>query len=272
MTSVYALCGGMIELDRSSFFCDVTPGSRITIPVICFLIAHPRGHVLVDTGVHRQAVADPVGRMGERRAKLFGMRGAPRGRNREPARAPRSPAGRRPLRGQLAPPLRPLRRQRVLPRRPRSWSSSAEMDAARRVLAGEAMSYNPSRIDFDLPLDYQLVDGEHDVFGDGQVVLLPTYGHTPGHQSVRVRAAKGADSCSPPMPATRARTWTATCCPRCCGTRRRCRARSGAARMARQAGRGRHLRARRRAVAGSAAGARGARVTAVGAERAPLLR
>ena len=35
-----------------------------------------------------------------------------------------------------------------------------------------------------------MLDGEHDVFGDGSVVLLPTYGHTPGHQSLRVRAGK----------------------------------------------------------------------------------
>jgi glyoxylase-like metal-dependent hydrolase (beta-lactamase superfamily II) len=77
MTTIHALCGGMIELDRSSFFSDVAPGTRITIPVMCFLISHPRGHVLVDTGVHRQARTDPVGRMGERRASLFGMRSAP---------------------------------------------------------------------------------------------------------------------------------------------------------------------------------------------------
>jgi glyoxylase-like metal-dependent hydrolase (beta-lactamase superfamily II) len=35
-----------------------------------------------------------------------------------------------------------------------------------------------------------MLDGEHDVFGDGSVVLLPTYGHTPGHQSLLVRAGK----------------------------------------------------------------------------------
>ncbi len=69
----------------------------------------------------------------------------------------------------------------------------AEMDAARRVLGGEAMRYTPSAIDFDHPLDYQLVDGEHDLFGDGQLVLLPTYGHTPGHQSLLVRAGKGTE-------------------------------------------------------------------------------
>ncbi len=44
-----------------------------------------------------------------------------------------------------------------------------------------------------LPRDYQcladrvvLVDGDHDLLGDGSVRLLSTPGHTPGHQSVRV--------------------------------------------------------------------------------------
>src|SRR5215468_3877875 len=76
MVNVYVLCGGLIDLDRSGFFCDVAPGTRLTVPVICFLISHPRGHVLFDTGVHRQAIADPVGRLGERRASLFRLRSA----------------------------------------------------------------------------------------------------------------------------------------------------------------------------------------------------
>ena len=41
--------------------------------------------------------------------------------------------------------------------------------------------------DWDLPLEYRAVDGEHDVFGDGSVVLLPTPGHTAGHQSLWIR-------------------------------------------------------------------------------------
>src|SRR5438270_8145242 len=31
-----------------------------------------------------------------------------------------------------------------------------------------------------------LVDGDHDLLGDGSVELLFTPGHTPGHQSVRI--------------------------------------------------------------------------------------
>jgi N-acyl homoserine lactone hydrolase len=34
------------------------------------------------------------------------------------------------------------------------------------------------------------LDGEHDVFGDGSVVLIATPGHTPGHQSLLVRLPK----------------------------------------------------------------------------------
>ncbi len=55
---------------------------------------------------------------------------------------------------------------------------------------------------FFLPADYGtvgeqivLVDGDHDLLGDGSIELLLTPGHTPGHQSVRVgeRLVIGAD-------------------------------------------------------------------------------
>jgi glyoxylase-like metal-dependent hydrolase (beta-lactamase superfamily II) len=36
------------------------------------------------------------------------------------------------------------------------------------------------------PKNLQLIDGVADVFGDGSVTLVPTPGHTPGHQSLLV--------------------------------------------------------------------------------------
>jgi glyoxylase-like metal-dependent hydrolase (beta-lactamase superfamily II) len=36
----------------------------------------------------------------------------------------------------------------------------------------------------------KLLDGDYDVFGDGSVVVISTPGHTPGHQSLFVRLAK----------------------------------------------------------------------------------
>jgi len=61
----------------------------------------------------------------------------------------------------------------------REWEAGQDPDAVAR--------------NFFQPLDYrdvadrvELVDGDHDLLGDGSVELLLTPGHTPGHQSVRV--------------------------------------------------------------------------------------
>jgi N-acyl homoserine lactone hydrolase len=70
----------------------------------------------------------------------------------------------------------------------REWEAGLDADAVAR--------------NFFLPRDYEgvearvvLVEGDHDLFGDGSIELLFTPGHTPGHQSVRVgeRLVIGAD-------------------------------------------------------------------------------
>lgn len=65
-------------------------------------------------------------------------------------------------------------------------------------------AHDPAAVtkNFYLPADYAavadqvvLVDGDHDLLGDGSIQLLLTPGHTPGHQSVRVgeRLVLGGD-------------------------------------------------------------------------------
>jgi glyoxylase-like metal-dependent hydrolase (beta-lactamase superfamily II) len=192
MLKVYALCGGYIDLDTSSFFASTAPGTRWTVPVGCYLVAHPRGNLLFDTGVHPASLTDPAGRLGKRRASLFKIRSAPTD----------NVVSQLGLLG-----LRPddvghvanshfhfdhcggnelLPRATFLVQRP-------EMEAARAAIGAPPGRYNPSPVDFDHPLDYRLLDGEHDVFGDGAVVLVPTYGHTPGHQSLVVRDGKSPE-------------------------------------------------------------------------------
>jgi N-acyl homoserine lactone hydrolase len=46
---------------------------------------------------------------------------------------------------------------------------------------------NYCREDFDLPLDYDELDSDRDVFGDASVFLIQTPGHTRGSQSLVVR-------------------------------------------------------------------------------------
>jgi len=193
MVHVYALGTGWIELDRASMLSDLTPGQPWTVPVLSFLVDHPRGKLLFDTGVHCQARLDPLTRLGAERMKRLTVK---------------SQAG-----DDVVPQLAKLGlepgdvryvanshlhfdhcggneffpRATFLVQRP-------ELEAARKP--GFVPSYSPSPIDFDHALDYQLIDGEHDVFGDGTVVLLPTYGHTPGHQSLLVRAGRDLLVCA----------------------------------------------------------------------------
>jgi glyoxylase-like metal-dependent hydrolase (beta-lactamase superfamily II) len=53
----------------------------------------------------------------------------------------------------------------------------------------EAGVYDP--VDYDHGHEVQTVEGEHDVFGDGTVMCLPTPGHTVGHQALRVELESG---------------------------------------------------------------------------------
>jgi N-acyl homoserine lactone hydrolase len=65
----------------------------------------------------------------------------------------------------------------------------SEWDDAHKPLLIEAGIYNPD--DFDIGHEHQLVDGVHDVFGDGRIVCVPTPGHTRGHQSLRLELHSG---------------------------------------------------------------------------------
>ena len=56
-------------------------------------------------------------------------------------------------------------------------------------MSGEDTAYDAR--DFDTGQPVKRIRGEHDLFGDGTVVIFPTAGHTPGHQSVRVKTATG---------------------------------------------------------------------------------
>src|SRR6266436_1022915 len=192
MVQIYALCVGYLELDRASMLSDLTPGTPWTVPVSSYLVVHPQGRLLFDTGVHCQSITDPIGRMGEERARRIRIRSQVG----DDVVSQLARAGLQPddiayvvnshLHFDHCGGNEFFPHATFLVQRP-------EMEAARQVLAGATIRYSPSPIDFDHPLDYHLVDGEHDVFGDGRLVLLPTYGHTPGHQSVRVRAGKGAE-------------------------------------------------------------------------------
>ncbi len=186
MLKIYAMCCGRLRFDRGIFFPGEAPGRDMTIEVPSFLIRHDRGVVLFDTGVDCFAQEDPLTRLGERIASTFTLCAAPHENMLDQLRT-------------LG--LTPHDVTHVINSHfhfdhcgcnalfPRATFivQHAEMAMARAPKSTYQRAY------WDHPFDYRIIDGEHDVFGDGSLLLLPTPGHTAGHQSLRVHAAPGVD-------------------------------------------------------------------------------
>ena len=178
-----------VAIKLYAFTCGTVTGSfarlmeggdgDISLPIPVFLIEHPKGRALFDTGLHPDCQHDPVGRLGARLETI----------GRDPGGIDliiNSHFHFDHVGGNALVPNATMLVQR------REWDAGMEPDTALRH------GYNPR--DFDLGHKVRLVDGEHDVFGDGSVVCLPTHGHTPGHQSLRLRLDSGevvlaADAC-----------------------------------------------------------------------------
>lgn len=177
--TVEMLIGGWFTAAPGIWRRDDDLDRQVRFPVPVYLIETAGERVLVDTGLHPEAVADPARRYG--RADALG----PVVLEQDGSIADQldlatitkvvlthlhfdhaSGLG-------LLPTSVPVFVQR------REWEAGRDPEAVRR--------------NFFQPVDYAgvedqvtLVDGDHDLLGDGSVELLLTPGHTPGHQSVRV--------------------------------------------------------------------------------------
>jgi len=170
---------------------------KIRLPIPAYLIEHPKGTALFDTGMHPDCQRDPAARLGARLTSLFDFDYHPG----EEISARVEALGRDPAKIDLIINSHfhfdhvggnALIPNAVMVVQKREWKVGMDPDVA--ALRG----FN--RADFDLGHKVIQVDGEHDLFDDGSLVCLPTHGHTPGHQSLKVRLASGdvvlaADAC-----------------------------------------------------------------------------
>jgi len=162
------------------------PERRLRFPIPSYLIETDTERILIDTGLNPDAVRDVAAHYGPQASFMELEQEQSVAEQVDPSTLTRivlthlhfDHAGGL----ALLPPEVPIVVQR------REWEGGHDGETIRR--------------NFFYPRDYELdgrrldlIDGDHDLLGDGSIMLLLTPGHTPGHQSVRVgeRLVLGAD-------------------------------------------------------------------------------
>ncbi|MEJ1970501.1 MAG: N-acyl homoserine lactonase family protein [Rhizomicrobium sp.] len=182
---VFAFTCGRITGPRGDYLAGET--GTITVPVPAYLIAHAQGNVLFDTGMNV--------RLRQEKALLLGPLAAtqeidlPEGADiaSHLARLGVAPAD---IRYVINSHLHydHCGGNSFFPRatlivHAREWY------AGQRKKVQATGLYNP--LDFAHMAQVCELSGETDLFGDGSVIVFPTPGHTPGHQSLRLRLDSG---------------------------------------------------------------------------------
>jgi N-acyl homoserine lactone hydrolase len=168
------------------FFLDGEEGD-LRLPVPSYLIDHPKGKVLYDSGMSHGVQADPDGYLGKMRKHIKVHYQAGDDITSKLEALDMGPDDvdlviTSHLHFDHAGGLHQLPNSRLVIQR-REWAAGQEPDDVKRY------GFFPK--EYDLGHDLLQVDDEHDLFGDGSVICLPTQGHTPGHQSLKVRLDTG---------------------------------------------------------------------------------
>jgi N-acyl homoserine lactone hydrolase len=183
---LFAFTCGWLTSAVSNFIEGESGEVRVPVPV--FLVEHPKGKVLFDSGLHPDTQGNARARLGDFLAEIFhvefreGEEVAARLRALEIDPGEISHLVSSHLHFDHAGGYGSIPNARLVVQAP-EWAAGQDPDvAARNGFAAQ---------DYDLGHARLEVSGEHDLFGDGRVVCVPTYGHTPGHQSLRVRLDSG---------------------------------------------------------------------------------
>jgi N-acyl homoserine lactone hydrolase len=184
----------MWALDCPTLTVDATTlmyglSGMLTIPMPSFLIEHPKGLVLFDTGIAPEAIVDPVAVYGQAMADGLGISGTPDQAVDKQIEA---------LGYQVTDVTHVVASHfhfdhaggtHLFPHA-KHYVGQGELMFARYPSPIAAFCYMPDQIERTRNFDWREVPGiDMDLFGDGSIVLLSMPGHTPGELSLKVRLA-----------------------------------------------------------------------------------
>lgn len=184
MIKLYCFHGGHEMTDKSIFTLGVDLGVEVKLPFQYFLIEHPKGRLMFDTGANPATIHDP---QNYGPSKVF----SPTVNEEDLAVNRLAEIGLKPEQIDLVANSH-LHYDHAggncfFPQA----TFLEQFDEYQSGMAPEPWSglvpVNYAREDFDIPVNYEFLDGDYDIFGDGAVELIRTPGHTRGHQSLIVR-------------------------------------------------------------------------------------
>jgi N-acyl homoserine lactone hydrolase len=178
---MHFLAGGRLRMRRSIYVPDAAKEETIELPVHAALIRHRQANVLFDTGCSPEAATDAEARWGGLARVMTPIFGPEETVVNQLDAVGLSPED---IDVVICSHLHPdhcgcnehFRRATI-------YCHAAELDAA-RAEGAEQQGYLPR--EWDQPQGNQTFDSQHDVFGDGTIVLVPMPGHTPGSTIARV--------------------------------------------------------------------------------------
>jgi N-acyl homoserine lactone hydrolase len=181
---IHAFHGGGEVADMSvfdPFHPDV--GTKVDIPYFFYVIEHPDGNVLFDTGGHPALATNPRDYLGEA-ADAFEVK-----MTEDDAVVPQIESAGFKV-GDIAHVVQSHLHYdhaggiQFFPDAD-FYAQAIELEFANNPPIYQAEIYLPA--DFDHPVRWTELEGDHDLFGDGRVLIFPTPGHTKGHQSMLVK-------------------------------------------------------------------------------------
>jgi N-acyl homoserine lactone hydrolase len=186
---LYVLDGGVLESDPARYRLTPAEVKTTQLSVAAYLIVHPKGTLMWETGAIEDGSWTPARTAVVRRLVLSN------GQDRQVTL-------RTPLAAQLAAAGVPPGAISYLALSHEHWDhvANANTFAAATWLAPPAQrdAMFPQNAEPPHPSTFAalrnsktvVVSGDHDVFGDGTVVIKPAPGHTPGHQVLYVKLAR----------------------------------------------------------------------------------
>lgn len=180
---LWALDAPTLTIDQSML--NMGASGSITMPMPCYLIEHPRGLVMFDTGLNPLAAEDPEAVYGELAGSL-GLQFTPEQRTDRQLEA----LGYRPsdVKYVIASHAHfdHIGGLGLFPEAP-VFIGHGDLQYAAYPDPMPAPFFRRQDIDAIPQTNWREVRGDYDVFGDGSLVILSTPGHTPGETSLLVR-------------------------------------------------------------------------------------